>query len=759
MTAYTNIGRPTPLIDGPAKITGKTRYASDLQAPGMLHARFVTSPHPHARILNIDASQALALPGVVAVLTAQNLPNITPATRAYLLLARQRVIFVGQPVALVLAEDEATAQDAAELVMVDYDPLPAAITIDEALADDAPLVWPDGMPGESGEAAAHGADVGGEEETASGHSNVSNRTHFKRGDLSAGFAQAEVIIEQTFTMPMVHQNPLETHGTLVQIDPFSEQVTVYSSTQAPFAVRQQVAEALNITESNVRCISTPLGGAFGGKFVLYEALVALAAKVLGRPVRLILTRQEEMVTTNPAAPGRIRVKLGARQDGAFTALQGEVVFDGGCYPSAPVGIAMVLMGSVYNIPNVELLGTEVLTFKQSSGAYRAPGAPQGAFALESVVDDIARKLGLDPLELRLKNAAKPGDPMIHGDTWPTMGMTQVLETLQAHPAWQNRAEARAAGRGVGIAIGGWPGGTEPAAAACMLNRDGMLQVHLGSVDMSGTNTTFALLAAEIFGISPDKVQIINADTSTSVYAGAAGGSKITYTVGPALIEAAREARRQTLEIAADLLEADPADLEIVDDRVQVKGVPDRAIDLRRIAGKPMQFGGKYKPIFGQGRYAETRQSPGFCAQLAEVEVDRETGMVQVHKLVVVQDVGRAINPLAIEGQMMGGAVQGLGWALYENMVYDNYGQPISASWMDYTVPQMEHAARSIETVIVEVPSDYGPLGAKGVGEPPIIPTAGAVGNAIADAVGIRLTDLPMTPPRIVAALLDNKKLA
>jgi CO/xanthine dehydrogenase Mo-binding subunit len=751
MEPFKAIGQRTPLVEGKAKVAGKVRFVGDLSLPGMLHARLVSSLHAHARIVGIDVSAALALPGVVAVLTAQDLPQFEPINRQRLLLARERVIFAGQPVALILAETEAAAQDALGHVLVDYEPLPAAITLDQALAVDAPLVWPEGMPGESGEAAAHGADVGGDGASAARVSNIASRTHFERGDIAAGFAEADIVVERDFTMPVVHQNPLETHGCAVQIDPFTDEVTVWSSTQAPFHVRKQVADILNILESNVRCISTPIGGAFGGKFVLYEPLVALAASVAGRPVRLILNRYEELIATNPAPAGRIRAKLGARKDGTLVALEGEVAFNSGCYPGGPAGIAMLIMGSMYTIAHVQLDGLDVLSFQPSSGAYRAPGTPQAMFALESLIDDIARHLQRDPLELRLQNASHPGDPMISGDPWPLMGMTEVLKALQAHPAWQNRAAARAAGRGVGMAVGGWPGGVEPAAAACMLNRDGMLHVQLGSVDMSGTNTTFALLAAEAFGVAPSKVKIITGDTATSIYNGAAGGSKVTYTVGPALIQAAREARQQTLEIAAEMMEAAPADLEIVDGKVQVRGVPDRAVALSEIAGKTMQFGGRYAPIFGHGRSANIKRAPGFCAQLAEVEVDPETGIIQVHKLVVVQDVGRALNPLTVEGQMMGGATQGMGWALYETMVYDEYGQPLTASWLDYTMPHFQHAARSIEVVLVEVPSEHGPFGAKGVGEPPVTPTVAAIGNAIMDATGLRLTDLPMTPQRIWGA--------
>lgn len=751
-TTFSTIGHSMRLLEGEAKVTGKTRFVADLKLPGMVHARLVTSPHAHARIIHIDTTAATALPGVVGVLTAQDLPTFAPTSRQRLLLARGRVIFAGQPVALILAESEAIAEDALEQITVQYEPLPAAVTLEEALAPNAPLVWPGGKPGESEEAAAHGADVGNQEKSEAKPSNIANQTHFSRGDIAAGFAAADVVIERTFDVAVVQQSPLETHGCAVQIDPYNDQVTVWSSTQAPFSVRQQVANILGLEESAVRCLATPVGGGFGGKGVLYEPLLALAARLVGRPIRLILTRYEEMVAANPTPAGRIRIKLGAKKDGSFTALDGEIAFNSGCYPGSPVGIGLLVTGSMYKIPHVQLQGLDVLSFKQSVGAYRAPGIPQSMFALEGMVDEIARALAIDPLALRLQNAAHPGDPMINGNPWPKMGMTEVLQALQTHPAWQQRETTRAAGRGIGIAIGGWPGGTGPASAACKLERDGRLHVQVGSVDISGTNTGFALLAAEAFGIAPDKIAIASGDTNTPVFALNAGGSKITYTVGHAVIQAVTEARRQTLETVAQLLEIDPADLEIVDGKVQVKGSPTTAITLAEVASKTMQLGGKFAPIIGHGRHAVTAQSPGFCAQLAEVEVDPATGIVQVHKLVVVQDVGRALNPAAIESQMIGGAMQGVGWALYEGMIYDEYGQPLTASWMDYNVPNFTQAVGSIEPVLVEVPSDYGPFGAKGIGEPPVTATAGAIGNALRDALGVRLTELPMTAPRVVEAL-------
>ena len=748
MKDFRAIGQPAILRDGRAKVTGALRYAPDIHLPGMLHARPVTSPYSHARIVTIDASDSLAVPGVVAVLTAGDLPDFPAENRRRLLLARGRVIFTGQPVALVLAENEEAAADGAELLYVDYEPLPAATTMDQALAEAAPLVWPQGLPGSSDEAGAHGADTGDDETGATRRSNISSERHFKRGDVQVGFAQADAVVERTFNTSMVHQSYLEPHATVVQPDPLSGGATVWTSTQAPFWAREEVAGVLSVPESDVRVVGTPVGGGFGGKFVLYEPLVALAAKQTRRPVRLVLTRMEEMLAGNPAPAIRLALKLGAKKDGQFTALAADVIADSGCYPGFHA-LSAFLLSSVYRVPNLDARYTEVLTFKPSVGAYRAPGVPQGTFALESLVDELADELGLDPLEIRLRNACEPGDLMAHNEPWGSMGMRQVLESLGQQPAWLEREKARAAGRGVGIAIGGWPGGTEPAAATCALNRDGQLHVHIGSVDLTGTTTGFSLMAAEVFGIEPDKVRIVSGDTGSAPYAGAAGGSKITYTVGPAIMQAAEEARVQVLAIASEEFEVDPADLEIVDGKVRVRGVPGKAIPLSELAGKTMQFGGKYAPIMGHGRHAENRSSPAFCAQLAEVAVDEETGHVRVPRLVLVQDVGRAINPSGIEGQMIGAAAQGLGWALYEQIVYDEHGQLLTGTLMEYNMPSADQVAEKVETVIVEVPSDHGPFGARGVGEPPVIATAAAVANAIADATGRRLNDLPMTPPRVL----------
>ena len=550
---------------------------------------------------------------------------------------------------------------------------------------------------------------------------------------------------------MVHQSSIETQALIAQPHPMTDGVTMWGSIQSPFGVRLTVAEALGIPESDVNVYGMPVGGAFGAKFGLYEPLVALVAVTVGRPVSLILTRGEELLTTNPAPALRFAGKLGFKRDGSLLAMQAHVVADTGIYPSGLGGFAAFQFANFYPTPNLLLESVNVVTFKQSVGAYRAPTSPTAFMAVETLFDEAAEELGMDPIELRLKNAAKTGDLMPDGDEFPPIGMVETLQAVRQHPLWQNRAESKEKGRGVGVAIGGWMGGLEPGAAVCKLNRDGVLQLQVGSADLSGTPTAFALLAAETYGLDPEQLRFVYSDTDSSPYAGGVGGSKTLYTLGNAVIRAAQEARRQTLAIAAEEFEVSAEDLEIIDGKVQVKGFPDRSLSLGDIAGKSMGFDGKYEPVHSSGRQAVTDRAPSFSAQIAEVEVDEETGEVNVVNLAVVQEVGRAINPMAVEGQMQGGATQGIGWALYEEMRYDDDGQLLSGSWMDYAMPDAMQAA-PIQTEILEIPSISGPFGARGVGEPPVIPTVAAIANAVAHATGVRLTQTPMTAPRVLTAL-------
>jgi CO/xanthine dehydrogenase Mo-binding subunit len=703
--------------------------------------------------VRIDTKAAAAVPGVLGVFTGRDLglPRLDSSSRNKSPLAVDRVLFAGHPVVAVVADTPAIADDAAALVDIEYDVQPAAVEALDAMRKDAPRVRvSDGGSGEE-ELAMHGAATGGQKLQEDVGPNVVSTQHFTRGDATRGLAEADVVVEHRFTTPMVHQGYLEPRAALAAVDPLGA-LTVWTATQALFFTRSEVAEVLGMPEHDVKIVATPMGGGFGAKFVLLEPLAAALARQLRRPVSVVMTRREDFLATTPAPAAVFEMKLGGRRDGTLTALQGRVVFDAGAFAGAPVGIALLLMGSYYQMPNLDLRGYEVLTHKPGVGAYRAPGAVQGTFVIESLMDELAHRLGLDPLELRLRNASRPGDPMVTGQPWPKMGLRECLERLQQERKNRARVAPRDGKRvGVGVAVGGWMGGIEPANAACRLDRDGTVSIIVGSVDMSGVNTGFAQIAAEGFGVPVDDVRVVTGDSDTAPYAGASGGSKITYTVGLAVERAARDARRQLLLIAADKLEAAPDDLEIVERAVRVRGFPARSVSLADLAKAAMQFGSKYEPVFGRGASATTARSPAFAAHLTEVAVDPDTGGVEVLGHVAVQDVGRAINPAAVESQMHGGVVQGFGWALLERMAYDEQGQLLAATLMDYALPHSLQTPR-IDTVIVEVPSDHGPFGAKGVGEPPVVGVPAAVANAVADAAGVRITELPITSAAVRAAL-------
>lgn len=757
MSSYSIVGQRTKRLDAPQKLNGQERFTGDLRLPGQLYARPVTSPYAHARISGMDKAAALAVPGVVAVLAAGDLPLAKDenGNAAKVPIANGEVLFAGQIVALVLAENDAAAQDGVALVDVDYEPLESVVSLDRALDPDSPRVRLTELVISDEESGMHNADAAQEAETVTEQlpPNVSNSINFNRGDVNQGFAEADEIVDLTFDSETVHQGYIETQAALVSVDPLGG-IDVYTSTQAAFHCRNRVAETLGVPHHKVNVEPMPVGGGFGGKFVMIEPLVAAAAVAVQRPVLLQYTRIEDFSAANPAPDCRIQLKVGAKKDGTLTALQSHVVFNGGSGAWSPIEIAAILMGGYYKVPNLEITGYEVLTNKTTMGAYRAPGAQQGTFAIESVMDEMARRLNVDPLELRLKNCVVEGDPRPNGSDWPRIGLKETLEAVQQHPIWQNREQSRASGRGVGLAVGGWPGGLQPASAACRLDEDGTLTVVLGSVDLNGTNTTFAQILAEEFNISTDAVTVTTASTDAAPYAGGTGGSKITYTVGPAVQKAAAEAKQRILEIAAQHLEASVEDLELRDGVVQVKGVPTSAVSLKQIATMSTVFGGKYEPVYGYGSTAIVDSAPGFAVHVAEVEVDDVTGQTQVVNYVAGQDVGFAINPAAVEGQVHGGVAQGIGWALYEGLKYDDDGQLLTASLMDYTLPKAGMIP-PIEVVLVEVPSDHGSYGSKGVGEPPAIPGPAAVANAIRDAVGARVTQIPILPEVLSKAIAAN----
>ncbi|MCS7171906.1 MAG: xanthine dehydrogenase family protein molybdopterin-binding subunit [Armatimonadetes bacterium] len=746
------IGRRIPLREGREKVSGRLRFAADLGVPDLLHARLVLSPVAHGRIRRIGTDRALAVPGVVAVLTARDLPWFqgTPYSHATGLLARERVVYAGQPVAVVLGEREVAAEDAAALVEVEVDPLPAVVDPLEALAEEAPPVWPEGIPGLRADAGAHAA--GAEEpaaQTPRGSPNVAARVRFARGDVARGLGEADLVLERTYRTASVHQGYLEPHATVAIPDPGGEALTLWTGTQSPFGVRQEVARFLGWPEHRVRVVPAPVGGGFGGKFLLLETLAAALAVHTRRPVRIVLTRHEEFLLSNPVHGAILTLRTGVRRDGSLTALQARLVFDAGAFPGSPARIAAFLLGAIYRFPHLEIEAFEVLTHKPGTGAYRAPGSPQAAFALESQMDEMSRQLGLDPLEFRLQNLLQEGDALPDGRRYPRIGLRACLLAIQEHPLW--REGRRTPGEGLGLAVGGWPGGLEPAAAACSVDRDGSVRVHVGAVDLQGTHTALGQLVAEILGVPPERVRIVQGDTDHAPYAGASAGSKVLYTVGRAVQYAAEEARARILRMAAQVLEAAVEDLELRDGYVFVRGVSEPRVSLAELAGLAQRFGGRFEPIWAVGTSAQTEQAPAFAAQLVRVRVDPETGQVRVLDAVLAQDVGCAINPLLIEGQVYGGMVQGLGWGLWEAIFYDRSGIPRTTSFLDYALPRAT-TIPSMQGVLVEVPSPHGPFGARGVGEPPVVPGAGAVANAIRDAVGARVLELPITPERVLRAL-------
>ena len=748
-TPLTTIGSEILRRDGPEKLTGQARYAGDIALPGMLHARLVLSPYASARIERIDTAAAAQLPGVVGVYTAEDLTlkGQESGARRLNFLARDRVFFAGQPVAVVVAETEAQAEDGVQAVMVSYDPQPAVANPIQGMHFDAPQVRD--LPAAGAEEAdLHAAVVTQEEEErADLPANVTNHLRFKRGDVAQGFREADAIVEQTYIVDYVHQAYLETQSCVVAPEVATGGVTVYTSTQGSFYTRDEVAAALDLPVDLVKVFPMTVGGAFGAKYVLLEPFVCSLVLKTGRPVRLSYTRSEDMLAANPSPYTIFEVKTGAKRDGTLTALEARVIFDTGAYAGSPLSIACLLLGGYYRFPNLDIHGFEVMTNKVGVGAYRAPGAPHASYAIESQMTALADQLGLDPLEFRIKNAIGEGDLWPDGKEWPRIGLKETLQALYEHPLWQNRHNV-GPNEGVGVGAGGWPGGKGPAAAVCKMNSDGSLTIQVGAVDLTGQTTTFALIAAEAFGLDPSKVRVVTGDTESAPHSPGSGGSQITYTVGKAVLEAAREARRQVLAIAGDELEAAPEDLEIVDGQVRVKGVPEQTVPLRQVAKLSTS---RYEPVFARGASAQPVVAPGFAAHLAKVRVDPDTGEVTVLEYVAAQDVGKALNPPGIIGQILGGAVQGIGFALYEHLVHDEEGQMLSGTFMDYAVPKAQQVPE-IEVRLVEVPTPDGPFGARIVGEPPIVPGMAAIAGAIKAATGATITHMPATPRRVLTAL-------
>ncbi|MBI3953354.1 MAG: xanthine dehydrogenase family protein molybdopterin-binding subunit [Chloroflexi bacterium] len=742
------IGQRVEKVDALERVTGQAVFGADIALPDMLWAKVLRSPYAHARIKRIDFTAALHHPGVRAVVTAAHLPPleskgalqtgevpIDVASLRELVLASKKVRFHGQPVAAVAATDPYTAAEALELIRVDYEPLPVVESALEAMKPGAPLVHDDLYTQSLGE-------------KARAASNVATHIQLERGDVQAGFGQAAVVVEESYETAMVHQGYLEPQAAAASVDA-AGRVTVWTTTQGAFTTKLQLCAILGLSHSRVRVVPLEVGGGFGGKIsVVVEPLCVLLARQTGRPVKLVLTRDEVLRATGPGCPSFITLKAGAKKDGTLTAIVGRLVYDAGAFPGAPVAAGCVAGSGSYRVPNLRLEGYDVVTNKPRVQAYRAPGAPQAAFAFESIMDQLAEKLGLDPLELRRRNATGEGDPLANDQTLPRVGLKQLLERVAKHPCWTRPLpEEPGRARGRGLALGCWLGAALTSSCHLLLNADGSVVLNLGSVDLTGTRTAMAQIVAEELRLEPDRVQVRVADTDTVGYNDVSAGSRTTYVTGAAVRQACQDVLGQLKARAAERLEVPADQVEFRDGAFAVTGAKKKGITYLELARTSLRRGG---PVMGRGTAAGLPQAPAYAAHVVEVEVDRSTGKVSILKYTAFQDVGRAVNPTQVEGQIQGAVAQGVGWALTEGYSWHR-GVLRNPSLLDYRMPTaLDLPFIAIE--LVQVPAAAGPYGVRGVGEVPIVPPTAAIANAIYRAVGVRLKALPMTPEAIFMAL-------
>lgn len=663
-------------------------------------------------------------------------------------LAREEIVFAGQPIALVVGETATAAEDAVEAVEVELEPLPAVLDLENATVEGSPLARITAEPEGRADMSLHAGvgRQGGDEETGVLPPNVTARTVYRAGDAERDLACCAHVVEGRFRSSWIHQGYLEPHVSTAWLEPDGELV-VEASQQGSFYTRQQLATLLDRPVSSIRVVPTPLGGSFGSKYLVTEPLAAAAALVLRRPVRLALTRSEDFLATQPAPATLLDVRVGADENGKLLALAARLVIDTGAFADWSIdSFAAVLLAGPYEWPSYALESVGVRTNRFPAGAYRGPGGPQTAFALESLLDELCGKLDADPADLRHRNAASDGDEMVDGSPWPAHGLRACLDAAQDHPIWKRRGRL-AEGEGIGLAAACWPGAKESARAICRLDEDGTLTIVTGAVDMTGATTGLVAIAADTFGIEPENVRVAVADTALAPHSPPGGGSGFLYSLGNAVEQAAADAREQLLTVAAGHLEADAADLEIVDGKVRTRGAPSRSEPLADVAARVAGANSTSIPVQGHGGSAPPNVSPSTAVHVAHVRVDRETGRVDVLEHLVAQDVGRAISPALVEGQIHGGAAQGLGWALFEELVHDEHGNLVNGSFVDYGLPTAD-VVPSFETVVVEVPSPHGPLGAKGMAEAPVIAAPAAIANAVAAATGVRLRELPMSSERV-----------
>lgn len=752
---YRVLGTRPMRHDAYDKVTGAARFGADLNLPGMLHGKVLRSPHSHARIRSIDTSQAEALPGVMAVATSADFPIIkarpldyenfqgNPRLMAENILANEKVLYRGHAVAAVAATSPHIAEQALDLIEVDYEVLPTVLTWREAMQSGAAVLHENMTTRFREDRAGPGQDTGE-------RGNVAGHLQHKLGDVEQGFREADLIVEREYETQTVHQGYIEPHVSTAAWST-DGRLTVWTSTQGAFGVRTATCGILQIPESAVKVVPMEIGGGFGAKGVTYLAPVAaVLAKKAGRPVKVAMSRKEVFEGSGPASATFMRVKLGATRDGKLTAGQAYMVYEAGAFPGAPVGGGAVTTFGPYHIENMLVDGYDVVCNKQKAQAYRAPGQPQAAFAVESAMDELAEKLGMDPMDLRLKNAVKEGDRMPNGVAHGRFGCRELEEAMKAHPHYNAPLGGPHRGRGVAVAFRAQGGQTS--SATINVNSNGTINLITGSVDIGGTRTAVAMQAAEILGLAAEDVNPSVGDTDSVGYTANTGGSRTAFDTGLAAIAAAEEVKARMKTRAARLWEVQAEDVEFRDGVFICNRNPEDRFTFKELAARLMRTGG---PVTCSASAPTTGVGPIFGGNIVDVEVDPDTGKVEILRYTAFLDAGMAVHPSFVEGQIQGATVQGIGWALSEEYYYTPDGTMANSSFLDYRMPTSLDLPM-IEAVIIEVPNPRHPFGLRGVGEGPIIPPLAALANAVSHATGVRMRKLPLSPTRVMEEIEASK---
>ncbi len=742
---FTFVGTRPDRPDGLDKVTGRAKFGADAYAPGMLHGAVLRSPHAHARIVKIDTSKAEAHKDVKAVVTRADFSDKVPFLPGLEgefwnvlenVMAGEKALYDGHAVAAVAATSALAARDALKLIEVEYEVLQHVTDVDKAMAPDAPVI----REGAADYSVPEGM-----------HPNVVRYHESGRGDVEAGFAEADLVIEDSFVTEAAHQGYIEPHACLATLgnDGKGE---LWCCTQGHWLVQKTCAALLGMETSQLRVTASEIGGGFGGKTTVFIEPVALAlSRKANRPVKIVMTRSEVFRATGPTSSASMDVKIGMKKDGTITAAKGIFRLQGGAFPGAPGDMTAMCAFAPYDLTNVKQIGYDVMANRPKQAAYRAPGAPMGAFAVESVIDELCNKLGLDPIDVRLKNAAKEGTKASYGPRYDRIGLVETLEAAKAHPHYAAPLEP---GQGRGVSCGFWFNHGGETSVSLALSMDGSAQLMVGTPDIGGSRASMALMAAEVLGIPYENIRATVADTATLGYNDVSHGSRVTYASGLATIKAAQHAVEQLCERAAAKWGI-PTDAVKWEDGCAVPSGPNAGdFDPRPLADIAAEMGRTGGPISGHFEATPEGAGVSFGTHIVDAEVDPETGKTSIIRYTVIQDAGKAIHPTYVEGQYQGGAVQGIGWALNEEYVYGEDGRLQNSIFLDYRIPVASDLPM-IDTVIVEVPNPGHPFGVRGVGETGIVPPLAAIANAVSNAAGVRMRQLPMSPPRILAALKEN----